>query len=312
LPDEVRVVEEKEEEEKENETEAGTEKNKGAREEELETPAMSLASTTSLAFIVDGVRVESPFDHVMVDIRDSLFMHLFFPTSPKDAFPVGVESAGEVGEKVGSAVDHLLKGDEKEKDELRSLNPHSIVLTPRDTLTIVTKNSESSSTGSEEDDDDSDAMQMKKKQKITEDDKLKYMAPEVITNEYKKGDEETCVYALGMLMWLVAVGKHPFDGCPANEMIKKILNGERPKLDYWPEKDNIGELIASCWCEDREKRIPLSKMISEARFFKEGDDLSGDSDDDEDDEDDEDDKMKDDKNDDVGKVLRLYFQNRFY
>jgi serine/threonine protein kinase len=94
---------------------------------------------------------------------------------------------------------------------------------------------------------------------------LRYMAPEVVLG--RSYNQTVDAYSFGILIWQVCTGRIPF-----REMGKKpyfdrvVIGGQRPKLEpQWPMA--FGNLLKSCWHEDKNMRPTFAKIVSELEIL---------------------------------------------
>lgn len=100
-----------------------------------------------------------------------------------------------------------------------------------------------------------------------------YMAPEVITT--KNYGLECDVYSFGVILYEMVEGKNPWRVMKSEEIIPKIVHGERPEFtseDYTP---GMKELINDCWNQEPKQRPTLYKIFERLRdgsaLFKDAD-----------------------------------------
>ena len=95
-----------------------------------------------------------------------------------------------------------------------------------------------------------------------------WMSPELLDPErfgLKEGrpTKESDCYALGMVIYEVLSGQPPFSQCKGSVVIRKVLEGERPKRPQGDEgkvfTDGMWGLLKLCW-----KHQPRDRISSEA------------------------------------------------
>lgn len=81
---------------------------------------------------------------------------------------------------------------------------------------------------------------------------VQWMAPEqLFTQEYGLPVD---VYAYGMVLYEMLVGKYPFEGVPLTELYQLIQNGKRPSIPKEYEAMPLVSLIRHCWEQQPERR----------------------------------------------------------
>lgn len=89
-------------------------------------------------------------------------------------------------------------------------------------------------------------------------------APEII--EGKKYDSKVDIFSTGCILYELYIGLAPYFGRSPEEVYKKILEGDYPRLpEHTPEE--ISEVIYACLKNDPEERITL-EGIMDSRFLR--------------------------------------------
>jgi len=89
---------------------------------------------------------------------------------------------------------------------------------------------------------------------------LPYVAPELISEKWKRYSKAADIYSLGMLMWEIFAEYPPFNNRPHNgDLAIEIVGGERPPmLSEIP--DTFKGLIKRCWEKDTMKRPEMEEI----------------------------------------------------
>lgn len=98
---------------------------------------------------------------------------------------------------------------------------------------------------------------------------IRWMSPELL-DPGKFGFEESCptkesdCYALGMVIYEVLSGRKPYALCKGSAIVRKVLDGERPKRPRGDEgkllTDSIWRVVQLCW-EPQPSGRPNAKAI---------------------------------------------------
>jgi eukaryotic-like serine/threonine-protein kinase len=92
-----------------------------------------------------------------------------------------------------------------------------------------------------------------------------YMSPEQMTNA-SEVDQRTDVWSLGVVLFELLTGVHPFDGGTVPEVCSRVLTAPAPLLRRWkPDADARLEAIVS-WCleKDPKRRCPTVTALLDA------------------------------------------------
>ncbi|CAI2382601.1 unnamed protein product [Moneuplotes crassus] len=95
-----------------------------------------------------------------------------------------------------------------------------------------------------------------------------YIAPEVLDEE-RGHSFEVDIWACGVIIYTLLVGRPPFETRDLHETYKKIQRASYSFPKHVKISDNAKDLISKCLQIDPQKRIKLDKMISHS-FFLEG------------------------------------------
>jgi serine/threonine protein kinase len=92
---------------------------------------------------------------------------------------------------------------------------------------------------------------------------MPYVAPEVLRG--KPYTQAADIYSFGMIMYIVATGRQPFDNCAHDEVLAlNVCNGNRPEIDKRIIPKCFIELMKRCWDlnpENRPNSIEIKEII---------------------------------------------------
>lgn len=93
-----------------------------------------------------------------------------------------------------------------------------------------------------------------------------YTAPEIWKGEnYTKSSD---VYSFSIIAYEILTGSMPFQNLSPFQIISKIINGDRPKinssvfLSYTPMYDKYMNIIEKCWANDPENRPTFDQIVT--------------------------------------------------
>src|SRR6185369_15637563 len=78
------------------------------------------------------------------------------------------------------------------------------------------------------------------------------------TSDYLVDKRSDC-YSLGVLLWEISTGKHPFSGCNGYAIISAIIDGKREKPSPNTPQEYI-RLYEKCWDDEPENRPTASQV----------------------------------------------------
>jgi sterile alpha motif and leucine zipper-containing kinase AZK len=86
---------------------------------------------------------------------------------------------------------------------------------------------------------------------------VRYMAPEVFTQNIGHYTESADIYSAGLIMWYIATGRRPEP--PDIEKVKSgiIIRPDTSKAK-WPE---LAQIMTKCWDNDPSRRISASTAV---------------------------------------------------
>lgn len=102
----------------------------------------------------------------------------------------------------------------------------------------------------------------------------RYMSPEQI--EEADVDNRTDLYSLGVIMYELLTGRHPYPSENFSELVKQILNEEPPPMKEYRENipDILEQIVRKAICKDKEKRyssgLDIASDLSKAFDLLEG------------------------------------------
>ncbi|XP_060663975.1 uncharacterized protein LOC132796730 isoform X2 [Drosophila nasuta] len=101
----------------------------------------------------------------------------------------------------------------------------------------------------------------------TQENIARYMAPE-ICNASGEFTQKSDVFSFGIICWEVMSRKKPFEEFKDMEKLvlqNKIMNGERPDIDYlkeYKDADSLLPIIQKCWDQDPSNRPPMNELCN--------------------------------------------------
>ena len=91
---------------------------------------------------------------------------------------------------------------------------------------------------------------------------MAYIDPQSFKDKFFLRNEQSDIYALGIVLWELSSGKTPFEHLPSYLIAFEINNGQREKVIDGTPSEYV-ELYTNCWGEDPEKR-PTIEFVLEA------------------------------------------------
>lgn len=88
-----------------------------------------------------------------------------------------------------------------------------------------------------------------------------YMAPEMLRGE--QPDVRADIWSLGVILFELLTGSHPFNGATITDLLMNIMTGETPDIEAMrPETPvELADLIYRMLAKDREARIPSVRLV---------------------------------------------------
>eukprot|EP01113_Clastostelium_recurvatum_P040656 TRINITY_DN6340_c0_g2_i2.p1 TRINITY_DN6340_c0_g2~~TRINITY_DN6340_c0_g2_i2.p1 ORF type:complete len:495 (-),score=52.08 TRINITY_DN6340_c0_g2_i2:82-1566(-) len=88
---------------------------------------------------------------------------------------------------------------------------------------------------------------------------VNYMAPEMFSDDAEGPyNKEVDIYAIGMIMYAIWVGKEPYQGVPFSMIPTKIVTGVRPII---PKGTPLEDLMQRCWHAEPAERPHIDEII---------------------------------------------------
>ncbi|KAH7831333.1 uncharacterized protein MONOS_12921 [Monocercomonoides exilis] len=276
------------------------------KEEETrkQTPSLSISSadtdttfvrredlcptTSSMSNLVDAMACSSPYEKLIVDLRDSLFMLLHGRSEKKD-LAIGTLKEREVtGAQmlfwVANGALHSLEDEEDELPSLRELSPHIVLFSEHMVICIALHSDCSSSSddsdsssisssttivtsasdGGDDDDDESDSLPPSAFE--DEEDKwkecLRWKAPELVMNKKMGATEKSVAFSIGMMLWECVTLEIPFGEYEGEVAGQKIADGEKPD-ERGVEESGLKNVVNACLSAEPSKRPTLTEVKKE-------------------------------------------------
>ncbi|KAH7827541.1 uncharacterized protein MONOS_2982 [Monocercomonoides exilis] len=241
-------------------------------------------TTSSMSNLVDAMACSCPYEKLIVDLRDSLFM-LLHGKNEKKEMAIGSlkereQTAAQVLFWVANLALHSFDEMENPLQSLANLSPHIVLFSEHMVICIVMHSdfssdgdSDSSSissstvvTSASGDDDDDDEDSLPSSAFEDEDDFkkecLRWKAPELLINKKMGATKESVSFSIGMMLWECLTLKIPFWEFEAEVAGQKIVNGERPKVECIRELP-IGAISERCMLEESGSRPTLVELKRE-------------------------------------------------
>ncbi|KAH7824897.1 uncharacterized protein MONOS_9099 [Monocercomonoides exilis] len=211
-------------------------------------PESMCPTTSSMSNLVDAMACSSPFEKLIVDLRDSLFMLLHGLNKTKE-MPIGTlqereQTASQVLFWVANLSLHSFDEMENKLQSLANLSPHIVLFSEHMVICIVMHSdllpdddSDSSSISSStvvtsvsDDDDESLPSSAFEDEGILKKECLRWKAPELQMNKKMGATKKSVVFSIGMMLWECLTLHIPFGEYEAETAGEKIKNGERPNI----------------------------------------------------------------------------------
>eukprot|EP00770_Monocercomonoides_exilis_P000664 MONOS_655.1-p1 / transcript=MONOS_655.1 / gene=MONOS_655 / organism=Monocercomonoides_exilis_PA203 / gene_product=unspecified product / transcript_product=unspecified product / location=Mono_scaffold00011:34518-41753(-) / protein_length=2411 / sequence_SO=supercontig / SO=protein_coding / is_pseudo=false len=241
-------------------------------------------TTSSMSNLVDAMACSSPYEKLIVDLRDSLFM-LLHGKNEKKEMAIGTlqereMTAAQILFWVANLALHSFDDMENPLSSLASLSPHIVLFSEHMVICIAMHSDFLSS-------DDSDSSSLSSMTIVSsssnasvlserftdspppssafedEDDYkkecLRWMAPELLINKKMGATKESVVFSIGMMLWECVTLQIPFGEYEAEIAAQKIVNGERTRLEL-AEESGLFVVMQSCLSAKAEGRPTLIEL----------------------------------------------------
>lgn len=93
---------------------------------------------------------------------------------------------------------------------------------------------------------------------------IQWMAPELLSSFDTQPSEKTDIYSLGVVLWELATGKHPYENCDDARVISLVCQGKRLSVQGLPQGWQC--IISQCWAQnpgDRPTSLQLMDLLHE-------------------------------------------------
>ncbi|KAH7832366.1 uncharacterized protein MONOS_12242 [Monocercomonoides exilis] len=244
-------------------------------------------TTSSMSNLVDAMACSSPYEKLIVDLRDSLFMLLHGRNKTKE-MPIGTlqereQTAAQILFWVANLALHSFDEMENPLQSLSNLSPHIVLFSEHMVICIVMHSDFLSS-------DDSDSSSFSSMTIVSsssnisvlserftdspppssafedEDDFkkecLRWKAPELLINKKMGATKESVVFSIGMMVWECLTLDIPFGEYEAEVAGQKIVNGERPNMEII-QAASLGETTNACITLQADSRPTLVELKRE-------------------------------------------------
>ncbi|KAH7818133.1 uncharacterized protein MONOS_3932 [Monocercomonoides exilis] len=239
-------------------------------------------TTSSMSNLVDAMACSSPFEKLIVDLRDSLFMLLHGRNEKKEMEIESLEqremTSALVLFWVANGALHSFDEMEVPLSSLENLSPH-IVLFGEGMVISIALHSDCSS------DDDSDSSSISSAStsdcsSVSNDDResvpspafedepdnwkecLRWKAPELLGNKNMEATRQSVVFSIGIMLWECLSLQIPFGEYSAEVAGWKIKEGELPNMCLI-ERSSLGGIVRCCTSREAAERMGLADLKRE-------------------------------------------------
>ncbi|KAH7831318.1 uncharacterized protein MONOS_5253fu5254 [Monocercomonoides exilis] len=243
-------------------------------------------TTSSMSNLVDAMACSSPYEKLIVDLRDSLFMLLHGRNEKKDLAIGTLKERELTGAQmlfwVANGALHSLEDEEDELPSLRELSPHIVLFSEHMVICIALQSDCSSSSNdsdsssissttivtsaSEEDDDDDERDSLPSSAFEDDEDKwkecLRWKAPELVMNRKMGATEKSVAFSIGMMLWECVTLEIPFGEYEGEVAGQKIADGEKPD-ERGIEESGLKNMVNACLSAEPSKRPTLTEVKKE-------------------------------------------------
>ncbi|KAH7822845.1 uncharacterized protein MONOS_1384 [Monocercomonoides exilis] len=238
-------------------------------------------TTSSMSNLVDAMACSSPFEKLIVDLRDSLFM-LLHGRNEKKEMEIGSlqqreQTAAQILFWVANGALHSFDEMENPLQSLANLSPHIVLFSEHMVICIVmhsdllSDDSDSSSvssstvvTSASDDDEDSDSLPSSafEDEDFFKKECFRWKAPELLINKKMGAAKESVSFSIGMMLWECLTMQIPFGEYEAEVAGDKIVNGERPNMKK-VEGSRLKGVVEKSVLAQAPDRVSLSSMKRE-------------------------------------------------
>ncbi|KAH7820902.1 uncharacterized protein MONOS_12232p2 [Monocercomonoides exilis] len=207
-------------------------------------------TTSSMSNLVDAMACSCPYEKLIVDLRDSLFMLLHGRNEKKEMAIGTLQEREMTGAQilfwVANLALHSFEDGEEGLSSLANLSPHIVLFSEHMVICIVMHSDFSSDDDSDSssissttvvtsasDDDESDSLPSSAFEDEDDFKKecLRWKAPELLMNKKMGATKESVAFSIGMMLWECLTLQIPFGEYEAEVAGQKIMNGERPNME---------------------------------------------------------------------------------
>lgn len=105
----------------------------------------------------------------------------------------------------------------------------------------------------------------------------RYLSPEQFTE--MKSTYHSDIYSLGMVLWSIFSGRHPFENCDLRMATLAIMNGEKNHIpvidtvdpDIMSRRKVLSKTLNACWDLDPVKRPTIDRVLEVCEYLNEKD-----------------------------------------
>ncbi|KAH7820901.1 uncharacterized protein MONOS_17812 [Monocercomonoides exilis] len=239
-------------------------------------------TTSSMSNLVDAMACSCPYEKLIVDLRDSLFMLLHGRNEKKEMAIGTLQEREMTGAQilfwVANLALHSFEDGEEGLSSLANLSPHIVLFSEHMVICIVMHSDFSSDDDSDSssissttvvtsasDDDESDSLPSSAFEDEDDFKKecLRWKAPELLMNKKMGATKESVAFSIGMMLWECLTLQIPFGEYEAEVAGQKIMNGERPNMENTHAESMLMDVAKRATSMNWQERLTLGELKRE-------------------------------------------------